>query len=131
MHLYETHLPVSDVEQSVSFYCDIVGLQFAFEVSQRNVTFLWVGADKQGMLGLWGPGSAWGWPPGKADGQSHRCHFAIHIPLEDLLAAPARLQQHGITVVGFDGHSVEYITMLDELTDADYVGTWSDWQARR
>ena len=41
MHLYETHLPVRDTEQSRQFYVDIVGLQFAHRDAIRDVVFLW------------------------------------------------------------------------------------------
>jgi lactoylglutathione lyase len=37
--LFETHLTVSDLQRSIGFYRDIVGLQLAFEVSERNATF--------------------------------------------------------------------------------------------
>lgn len=37
--LFETHLTVSNLERSINFYQDIVGLQLALEISDRNAAF--------------------------------------------------------------------------------------------
>ena len=37
--LFEVHLTVSDLQRSIDFYRDIVGLQLALEVSDRNAAF--------------------------------------------------------------------------------------------
>jgi predicted enzyme related to lactoylglutathione lyase len=55
MHLHEAHLPVSDTEAAQRFYVEIVGLQFAHHDLTRDIVFLWAGADRKSMLGLWGP----------------------------------------------------------------------------
>ena len=44
--LFETHLTVSDLQRSIGFYRDVVGLKLAFEASERNVAFLWIGGGK-------------------------------------------------------------------------------------
>jgi lactoylglutathione lyase len=99
------------------------------------------------MLGLWGPTAPWD--------QSRRSHFAISVPLPDLLAAGSRLSALGVltrdfsgkitnepSVIGWmpsaqlyfsdpDGHSVEYITPLDETPEPAFVGSLSAWKARR
>ena len=54
MHLYEAHLPVSDTEAAQRFYVEIVGSQFAHHDLTRDIVFLWAGADRKSMLGLWG-----------------------------------------------------------------------------
>jgi lactoylglutathione lyase len=58
--LFETHLTVSDLQRSITFYRDTVGLQLAFEVSGRNAAFFWIGdnASRRSMLGLWSVGTA-------------------------------------------------------------------------
>ena len=58
--LFETHLTVSDLQRSITFYRDIIGLQLAFEVSERNAAFFWIGynASRRSMLGLWSVGTA-------------------------------------------------------------------------
>jgi lactoylglutathione lyase len=147
MHLYETHLPVKDTEVSSRFYIDVVGLEYAYRDLTRDVVFLWIGSDKRSMLGLWGPTTRWG--------QSRRGHFAISVALTDLLAAGSRLSALGVvtrdfsgkitnepSVIGWmpsaqvyfsdpDGHSVEYITLLDETPEPAFVGSLSAWKVRR
>ena len=51
--LFETHLTVSNLQRSIKFYRDIVGLKLALEVSDRNAAFFWIGDSKHSMLGLW------------------------------------------------------------------------------
>jgi len=147
MKLYETHIPVSNLEQSKQFYCDVMGLEVAFEQPQRNVIFLWIGGPEEGMLGLWGPGSLYGWK----EVEHFKSHFAISIPLKELLQMPTKLQGLGIETRGFggapatepsvigwmpsaqlyfadpDSHSLEYITILDDAPDAEFFGPWSEW----
>ena len=38
--LFESHLTVSDLQRSVNFYRDLVGLTLALEVPERNAAFL-------------------------------------------------------------------------------------------
>jgi len=37
--LFESHLTVSDLQRSVNFYRDLVGLTLALEVPERNAAF--------------------------------------------------------------------------------------------
>ena len=100
------------------------------------------------MLGLWGPSTTHGSKP-------HKCHFAIAVSLPELLAAGARLNNLGIvtrnfggdetmepSVIGWmpsaqlyfrdeDGHSVEFITLLDDAPDTGFIGSLSAWKNRR
>lgn len=150
MTLYETHVPVSNLAASVAFYRDIVGLVPAYEQPERGVAFLWVNNAKTGMVGLWAPGSPWGWKTGEA----HRNHCAFAVTLPELMAHAARLKAAGITVLDFhgqptaepsvigwmpsaqiylkdpDGHLLEYIAILDATPDATYLGSWSGWSRR-
>lgn len=144
--LFETHLTVSDLERSVAFYRDVVGLPLALEVPERNAAFLWVGDPGRSMLGLWSLGTA---PLGLT------LHVAFDVTIDDLLAAPKRLEAQGITPLSFsgeeteepsvigwmpaaalffhdpDGHLLEYLTMLGQEARPD-LGTvpWSEWLAR-
>ena len=95
IHLYETHLPVTDTEVSSRFYVDVVGLEYAHRDLTRDVVFLWIGSKKRSMLGLWGPTTPWG--------QSHRCHFAVAVALSGLLAAGSRLTSLGVVTRDFSG----------------------------
>ena len=56
--LFETHLDVGDLERSITFYRDIVGLEFAFRLAERNVAFFWIGGRGRSMLGLWSGSSS-------------------------------------------------------------------------
>jgi lactoylglutathione lyase len=126
--LFETHLTVADLPRSVAFYRDVVGLPVALELPERGAAFHWIGKPGRAMLGLWSLGSA---PMGM------RLHIAFEMTLDDVLAAPARLQAQGIESLSFfgepasepsfigwmpaaaiyfrdpDDHMLEYLAMLD------------------
>jgi lactoylglutathione lyase len=141
--LFETHLTVADLERSMAFYGDIVGLPLALHVPERGAAFFWVGEPGRSMLGLWSIGSA---PMGM------RLHIAFTTPLDGVLAACDGLRAAGVTPRSFfgqetsepsviawmpaaavyfldpDGHSIEYLAMLDdEPRAADGIVTWSQW----
>ena len=92
--MVETHLTVSNLRRSVKFYQDIVGLQLALEVSDRNAAFFWIGDSKNSMLGLWSIGSM---PMGL------NLHIAFEVTLDDLLESSNRLKSNGITPLSFFG----------------------------
>jgi lactoylglutathione lyase len=149
--LFETHLTVSNLQRSIRFYRDIVGLQLAVEASERNAAFFWIGdpsySSRHSMLGLWSVGTA---PLGL------NLHVAFEVAaINDLLDAPKRLKDQGImplsffgiesmepSVIGWmpaaaiyfrdpDGHLMEYLTMLDGKERRPDLGivSWSDWIA--
>ena len=80
--LFETHLSVSDLSRSVTFYREVAGLPLALEVPDRQAAFFWVGGAGRALLGLWSLGSA---PLGLS------LHIAFEVPLAALLEAPGRL----------------------------------------
>jgi lactoylglutathione lyase len=148
MHLYETHLPVANTEIAKDFYTEIVGLPFAYRDPTRDIVFLWAASKEQGMIGLWGPTTAYGWENGIA----RKCHVAFAFPLDRLFAAIKRLKKHGIETLGFsgrktheptvigwmpsaqiyfrdpDGHMVEFISILSDPPDPSFNGVYSEWQ---
>ena len=99
------------------------------------------------MLGLWGPSTTLG-------REFHKCHIAFNVSLSELLAAGERLNSAGIqtqnfagekttepSVIGWmpsaqlyfrdrDGHSLEFITLLDESAEPEFVGSLSEWRKR-
>jgi lactoylglutathione lyase len=146
----ETHLTVSDLQRSIAFYRDIVGLQLALEISERNAAFFWIGghssySSRHSMLGLWSVGTA---PLGL------NLHVAFEVAaINDLLDAPKRLKDQGViplsffgkesmehSVIGWmpaaaiyfrdpDGHLIEYLTMLNDEERRPDLGivNWSEW----
>jgi lactoylglutathione lyase len=84
----------------------------------------------------------------------HNCHIAFNVSLSELLAAGERLNAAGIqtqnfagekttepSVIGWmpsaqvyfrdrDGHSLEFITLLDESAEPEFVGSLSEWKKR-
>jgi lactoylglutathione lyase len=145
--LFETHLTVSELERSVAFYRDAVGLSLALEVPERGAAFFWVGAPGRSLLGLWSLGTS---PLGLT------LHLAFEVGLDDLLEAPEQLEAQGITPLSFfgeetaepsviswipaaavyfrdpDGHQLEYLTMLEEKPRPDLgIVPWSEWPSAR
>ena len=142
--LFETHLTVGDLERSVSFYRDVVGLSVGLVAPERNAAFLWVGEPGASMLGLWSLGSA---PVGLS------LHVAFAVALDEVLGACDRLRAHDVTPLSFfgsetsepsvigwmpaaavylrdpDGHLLEHLAMLDEPPRADAgIVPWSSWR---
>ncbi len=139
--LFETHLTVSDLERSIAFYRDIVGLALAHRVRERHAAFMWIGSPGQSMLGLWSIHSS---------PMQLRLHLSFALAMDDLIAAPARLRAAGVAprygeepvVIGWmpaasvffddpDGHSLELICMLDEKPRPEL--SWvplSEWRTR-
>lgn len=145
--VYETHLPVATLERSIAFYRDVVGLTLAQVFEGRRIAFFWVGGRATGMLGLWETGTA----PLKM-----RLHMAFRMTVDDVLRAAAALKTRGIQPLGFggepsdepivhgwmpavsqyfadpDGHSIEFIAVLDEAPDPAFgVQPYSAWVLRR
>lgn len=78
--LFEAHLTVADLDASIAFYRDRVGLELAHIVPARQAAFFWVGSRGTTMLGLWAGGSA---------PQKTTTHIAFAARREDVIAAPA------------------------------------------
>ena len=144
--LFETHLVVADLDASIAFYRDRVGLELAHVAPARQAAFFWVGSRGTTMLGLWTGGSA---------PQKTTTHIAFVARRDDVIAAPRALQSAGITPLDFDGrptdepvvlawmpaasiyfhdpdgHLLEYIAMLAEDPRPDRgVVRWHEWTQR-
>jgi lactoylglutathione lyase len=141
--LFEAHLIVADLEKSIAFYRDRLGLELAHVESARRAAFFWVGARGDSMLGLW---------QGGAGPQKTTTHIAFATTAEDVLRAPQRLQSAGIDALDFngrptdepivlawmpaaavyfldpDGHLLEYIAMLEgEPRPDEGLVEWRAW----
>ena len=111
MHLYEAHLPVSDTEAAQQFYVEIVGLQFAHRDLTRYIVFLWAGANRRSMLGLWGPSTTLG-------REFHECHIAFNVSLVELLAAGQRVNAEGIQTQNFAGEKTTEPSVIGWMPSA-------------
>jgi lactoylglutathione lyase len=143
--LFEAHLTVADLDASIAFYRDAIGLQLAHVTAARHAAFFWIGSPGNAMLGLWAAGAA---------PQKITLHVAFETSLEDVIAAPLALRSSGITPLDFDGqptdeavvlgwmpaaavyfrdpdgHLLEYIAMLqDEARPDRGIVRWRDWRS--
>ena len=101
--LFETHLVVADLDASVAFYRDRVGLELAHVVPARQAAFFWVGSRGTTMLGVWAGGCA---------PQKTTRHIAFVARRDDVIAAPRALQSAGTTSLDFDGRPTDEPVVL-------------------
>jgi lactoylglutathione lyase len=145
--LFETHLTVSDLDRSIAFYRDVVGLPLALHDRGLGAAFFWIGAAGRAMLGLWAAGPA---------PITLSLHLAFAAPLDEVLDAPRRLRRLGVTPLSFhaeettepsvigwmpaaavyfrdpDGHLLEYLAMLDQQHEPERgITTWTEWNAEQ
>lgn len=143
--LFEAHLTVANLDRSIEFYRDVVGLSLALEIPDRRAAFFWIGGYAEAMLGLWSMQSA---PLGLS------LHLAFKTSIENVTQACARLRAQGVTPLSFfgteteepsvigwmpaaavyfrdpDGHLLEYLAMLDERPRPDRgIVSWSEWRS--
>jgi catechol 2,3-dioxygenase-like lactoylglutathione lyase family enzyme len=144
--LYETHLQVRNLDESVAFYQKL-GMKLAYRIENRNVAFFWFGPEREQMLGLW---------QSAPNQPVQPRHFAYRVTPEELAGAADWLRERGIepqpafgkepvepivhawmpaAALYFtdpDGNSLEFIALLDEppqeLNDILY---WSEWRTLR
>ena len=93
--LFESHLNVSDLQRSMTFFGDTLGLELAHVFLDRKVAFYWVGGRGNSMLGLWEAGSS----PHQLN-----LHLALRTDLPNLLHAPARLRAVDVAPLDFWGN---------------------------
>ncbi|TKD72653.1 VOC family protein [Pseudalkalibacillus hwajinpoensis] len=86
--LYEAHLPISDVTESIEFYKKL-GLELAHQGDE--VTFFWIEKGKS-WLGLWKTDKV------KTPYHPSLRHIALYVELEGLLDANEWLNERGIEV---------------------------------
>jgi lactoylglutathione lyase len=141
--LFEAHLSVSDLQRSMAFFGDVLGLELAQLFLERKVAFYWVGGRGGSMLGLWEAGTG---------PQRLSLHVAFRVDIADLLKAPERLRAANVTPLDFagnptqepvvfawmpaaslffhdpDGNLLEFLSMLPDAPDLKLgVVSWSHW----
>lgn len=95
--LYEAHLPVSDMENSINFYQKL-SLEVAYK--GKKVTFFWIEKGKS-WLGLWESDQV------KLLYHPSIRHIAFHVELEDIMMAKEWLKARGTEVREAFGFSPE------------------------
>ena len=128
MHLYEAHLPVSDTEAARKFYVEIVGLKFAHRDLMRDIVFLWAGADRRSMLSLWGPTTAY------AGERLNAANIKTQNFAGEETTEPSVIGWMPSAQLYFrdrDGHSLEFITLLNESSEPNFNGSLSEWRQRK
>ena len=143
--LFEAHLTTRDLDRSVRFYRDIVGLPLAYELPQRGAAFFWIAKPGEAMLGVWSLGST----PIEVSS-----HIAFRVSLGSVVDAFHRLRSFGVTPLSFfatetdepsviawmpaaavyfrdpDGNLLEYLAMLDAPPLPELgVLPWSQWES--
>jgi len=130
--IFEIHLSVRDRHASAEFYKRVLNCEVATHIDRRDITFLWMNGPGSVMIGLWGPNCP---DPPMDRGTSH---FAMQLSADEVERAPKKLLELGVTPLDFDsnptdeaivlawmpavsvyfrdpdGHSLEFISMLEE-----------------
>ena len=101
--LFESHLTVTDLQRSMSFFDQTLGLELAEVFWDRRVAFYWIGGRGNSMLGLWEVGTV---------PQRLSLHVAFRADLPDLLDAPGRLRAANVVPLDFGGQPTDEPVVL-------------------
>lgn len=101
--LFEAHLQVSNLERSLAFYTEVLGLPLASKFPERGVAFVWTAHPGNAMLGLWDVGAV---------PQRLALHVAFRVEIKDLLNAASALRSAGIQSLDFSGDPTEEPVVL-------------------
>ena len=103
--IYETHINVLDLERSIDFYKNILGLEQCSYDNDRRIAFFWVGQPQEYMLGLWE----------KPSTEIVRMHFAFRCDKDDILNR---------SVDFLKTHNLKPYNFLKDGTDQPMVFAW-------
>ncbi|MBB5634383.1 catechol 2,3-dioxygenase-like lactoylglutathione lyase family enzyme [Pedobacter cryoconitis] len=126
--LYETHIYVENLQNSIAFYKNILGLEQCRYEEDRKIAFFWIGKPQEAMLGLWE----------KPKNEIDKRHFAFRCDKEYILNESVDfLKAHDLKPYNFlkngseqpmvfawmpavaiyfldpDGHQLEFISILE------------------
>ena len=103
--LYETHLFVENLETSIDFYKNTLGLEPCYFEEERRIAFFWIGKPKEAMLGLWE----------KPVTQIVKQHFAFRCDEEYILNQSADF---------LNGKGIKPYNFLKDGSDKPMVFSW-------
>jgi len=110
--LFETHLKVKNLERSMQFYGEVLGLELALKEDTRRTAFYWLGERRNTMLGIWENPP---WSSAEPSGNPIVVqHIAFETAFDDLSGAIGNLKERGILLRNF----------FDEVTDEPSVFGW-------
>ena len=142
--LYETHIYVEDLQVSIDFYQNTLGLALCHIEKERKIAFFWIGKPKEAMLGVWE----------KPKNEIEIRHFAFRCEQADILNRSVEfLKLRGLNPYNFlkdgsdrpmvfawmpalaiyfldpDGHQLEFISILDGDAKPELgVISFEEWQ---
>jgi catechol 2,3-dioxygenase-like lactoylglutathione lyase family enzyme len=142
--LFETHIKVRNLDRSMQFYTDKLGLELGYLDREDRTALYWVGGRGEAMLGV----------REKPIGEICPQHFAFRCSVDDILHRAVQflrerdLEPHNILndgterplVFGWmpalaiyfrdpDGHLLEFLAMLpDEPRPEVGVVSWEKWR---
>ncbi len=142
--IYETHINVENLETSIEFYQNVLGLEKCGYNDERRIAFFWVGKPQEYMLGLWE----------KPKSEIVKMHFAFRCDKEDILNnSISFLKERNLNPYNFlkdnneipmvfswmpalaiyfddpDGHCLEFISILEGQPKPELgIITFEEWE---
>jgi catechol-2,3-dioxygenase len=142
--IYETHINVENLETSIEFYQNVLGLEKCGYNDERRIAFFWVGKPQEYMLGLWE----------KPKSEIVKMHFAFRCDKEDILNnSISFLKERNLKPYNFlkdnkeipmvfswmpalaiyfddpDGHCLEFISILEGQPKPELgIITFDEWE---
>ena len=141
--IYETHINVENLETSIEFYQNVLGLEKCGYNDDRRIAFFWVGKPQEYMLGLWE----------KPKSEIVKMHFAFRCDKEDILNnSISFLKERNLKPYNFlkdnneipmvfswmlqaiyfddpDGHCLEFISILEGQPKPELgIITFDEWE---
>lgn len=141
--IFETHLFVENLERSIKFYGNVLGLEQCELIDERKLAFFWVGKSKKQMLGLWERPKEQidirhfafecdaDWILHESINYLKKRNLPFHNFLKDDMERPMVFAWTPAISIYFedpDGHSLEFIGVLEGKGKPEYgVISYDEW----